>query len=227
MIESEKQAVCDLLSAFTGRMSDVRKWFRPGADDEARHEEIDTQIRFVTSAIHLAGVHRLATMIPRLRDWEDIDCPSVSMGSSAMTNKWWLEVQYFRPILHHAIRLIGQEPVGFAPYHFRDDDKRRFPMPERIPDRYRRASQVRLDMTAERVLQLLGSPDHIRRKSRQEGKLYRWSEDWEYDFRTDDQWTTFRIIWEEERKKGRIILIDTVPPYWLSTDDRELEILRF
>jgi hypothetical protein len=74
---------------------------------------------------------------------------------------------------------------------------------------------------------LLGSPDPIRRRSRQVGKVYRWSEEWEYDFRTGDQWVTFRITWEEEGRKGRITQIETVAPYWLRTDERESEILRF
>jgi hypothetical protein len=227
VIEGEKQGVCDLLSAFTGRMSEVRNWFQRRTDEEAEQEGIDPRIRFLTSAFHLAGVHRLATMIPRLREWEEIDCPGMSMGSSAMVNGWWLEVQYFRPILHHALRLLGQEPLGLAAYHFRDNDKQRYPMPERIPDRNSRASQVRQDMSAEDVLNLLGSPDHIRRRSRQEGTIYRWSEDWEYDFRAADKWTTFRITWEEERRKGQIIQIETVPAYWLHSDERESEILRF
>jgi hypothetical protein len=150
----------------------------------------------------------------------------MSTGSIAMANGWWLEVQYLRPILHHALRLLGQQPLGFAAYHFRDKNGR-FPMPERIPDRHNRASQVRQDISAEQVLNLLGSPDHIRRRSRKVGTIYHWSEDWEYDFRSGDQWTTFRITWEEERRKGRITQIETVPPYWLHTDERESEILEF
>ncbi len=82
-------------------------------------------------------------------------------------------------------------------------------------------------MAAKEVLQLLGSPDHVRKRSREVGKAYRWSEDWEYDFRTGDQWSTFRITWEKEGKKGRIVQIETVPTYWLHTNERESEILRF
>jgi hypothetical protein len=207
-------------------MSEVRTWFHRRTDEDAQSEGIDPRIGLLTSAFHLAGVHRLTTVIPLLRDWEAIDCPGMSTGSIAMANGWWLEVQYLRPILHHALRLLGQQPLGFAAYHFRDKNGR-FPMPERIPDRHNRASQVRQDISAEQVLNLLGSPDHIRRRSRKVGTIYHWSEDWEYDFRSGDQWTTFRITWEEERRKGRITQIETVPPYWLHTDERESEILEF
>jgi hypothetical protein len=226
VMEAEKQGVCDLLSAFSSRMGDVRNLFLR-RDEDTGQEGPDPRIRLVTSAFHLAGVHRLSSTVPLLRDWEEIDCPGVSMGSSAMVNGWWLEVQYFRPILHHSLRLLGQEPLGFATYHFRDKEKRRFPMPERLTDRPARAGQVTQDMTAERVLKLLGAPDHIKRRSRPVGNIYLWSEDWEYDFRLDDQWVLFRITWEEEGRRGRITRVEKVHPDWLTTDECEAEILWF
>jgi hypothetical protein len=58
------------------------------------------------------------------------------------------------------------------------------------------------------------------------GQFYRWSEDWEYDFRDGMTWTTLRLTWEEEDRKGRLTAVAEVAPYWLDSDDREREYLR-
>ena len=97
VIECEKQGVFDLLLAFDGRMSEVRNWFQRKKEEGAEQEEMDPRIRFLTSAFHLAGVHRLVSIIPLLRDWEEIDYPYMSTGSSAMADDWWLEVQRLSP----------------------------------------------------------------------------------------------------------------------------------
>ncbi|WP_020471149.1 hypothetical protein [Zavarzinella formosa] len=238
MIEGEKQGVIDLLSSFTERMNEVRNWFRRGTSENTGREEMDPQVRFLTAAFHLAGVHRLTSAIPLLRKWEEIDCRSRCTGSDAMPGSWWLEVQCFRPILHHSLRLLGQEPLGYATYHFTPDFERRFPMPEHVPNRQAKTAQVRPEMTAEQVLQLLGSPDHIQSVWRQEGEIHRTSEHWEYDFLSGDQWTTFRITWEEKKRDrsfdrknrpdptSQITQIETEPSSWLHTDKRVSNILR-
>ncbi len=227
LVEAEKQTVCDLLSAFSDKMDEVKKWFQPRANEEAE-QEADPRIRFLRSAFHLVGVHRIASVVSLLRDWEEIDYPSVSMGSHAMVECWWLEVQYFRPILHLSLRLLGQEPLGYPTYHFRIYDGDRFSLPERVAERRTKATRVSKDMPAETVLQMLGSPDFVKQRSVQVGEIYRWSEDWEYDFRVPEGWKMFRITWgEKEGRKGRILQIETVPSYWLDTDEREQEILHF
>src|SRR5262249_12830805 len=153
------------------------------------------------------------------------DCPSMSTGSTAMGD-WWLEVQYFRPIIHHSLRLLGEEPLGFPAYHFRDNNYHRFPVPERVSERQARVRLLNRQMSAEQVLEMLGSLDHIKRKSHKVGNIYCWIEDWEYDFRLAAEWITLRITWKEERRKGLMTGIEEVPPYWLQSDERESEILR-
>ena len=227
MQEAETHGAYILLSELATQTTEIQQLLTRRGEDTEEPRPLQEKLRQATSAIHLAGVHRVARCIPMLRRLEEIDCPSYSTSSTALGYGWSVEAQYFRPILYHSLRLLGQEPLGFAAYHFRSSDKGRFPTPERVADRQHRADQVRQDMTAEHVLELLGSPDHVKKRSRRVGKIYRWSEDWEYDFRASDQWVTFRITWEEEGRNGRIGQIETVPPYWLQTDERESEILRF
>jgi hypothetical protein len=81
-------------------------------------------------------------------------------------------------------------------------------------------------MFARDVLGIFGSPDHVRRRSRKEGKFYKWYEGWDYDFRHPTGWTTLRITWEEANGNGRIIAIKESPATWVNTDEREAEILR-
>jgi hypothetical protein len=143
-----------------------------------------------------------------------------------MGDGWWLEAQYFRPILHHTLRLLGEEPQGFAAYHFTKEGGR-FPVPECVESRRERATTLNLSMDAEQVLRLLGSPDHVRKESHKAGEIYHWTEDWEYDFRVDDQWITLRITWEEKNRKGRIACFEEGPSSWLHSDQREAYILRY
>lgn len=226
MQEAEMDWAYNLLSELAAQITDVKKLLTRRRKDATRSHPLREKLIEATSAIQLAGAHRMARCIPMLRCMEEIDYPSYSTGSTAMGGDWWLEVQYFRPILHHSLRLLGQEPLGFAAYHFRISDRKRFPMPDRVADRQARAHEVRQEMTAKQVLQLLGSPDHVKKRSHQVGTVYRWSEDWEYDFLAGDQWSTFRITWEEKGKEGQIVQRETVPPYWLQTDERESDILR-
>ncbi len=227
MQEAETLWGYHLLSELATQTTEIQRLLTRRRRATAEPHPLLEKLTQATSAILIAGAHRAAHCIPMLRRLEEIDCPSYSTDSIAMGGDWWLEAQHFRPILHHSLRLLGQEPLGFAAYHFRLSEKKRFPMPEKIADRQARADQVRQNMAAKEVLQLLGSPDHVRKRSHEVAGAYRWSEDWEYDFCTGDQWSTFRIIWEEEGKQGRIVQIETVPTYWLHTNERESEILRF
>jgi hypothetical protein len=231
IVESEKQGVMTLLGGLSRRMDEVRfllKSRKEGERDE-RHPLLE-RVRQASSALHLVGVHRIRECIPFLREWEDIDLPSVSMGSNAMSGGWWLETQLFRPSVHHALKLLGEEPQGFPTYHFTnfgDNTGRRFQMPERICGRRERTRQVARKMSAEDVLRLLGSPDFVKQKVHDAGTPHwRATEFWEYDFRTDGGWVTWRITWEERKRRGRIMSIEEVAPYWLQSAEREQEYLR-
>src|SRR5262249_50194444 len=161
-------------------MPEVRRLFARGNSEERERHSLAEKIGSVRSALHLAGVHRIKKCGPFLREWEEFDVPSYSTGSTAMRD-WWLEVQHFRPILHHSLRLLGEEPHGFPASHFVKDGQR-FSAPERLADRQARTSQVSQSISAEEVLRLLGSPDHITRDSHKVDNSYHWTEAWEYDF---------------------------------------------
>lgn len=230
LVEQEKRDVYGLLSALSTRMADVRTIFEKRRSGEAESEDdpeqqiLKEQVRLAKPAIHLAGVHRLTGAVPLLRLWENLDCLGYSTGTTAFPSHW-VQVEHFRPILHHSLRLLGQEPLGLPAFHFGDMQGNRRPMPERVPDRRERLGQLRQDMSADAVLELLGGPDHVRRRSYKDGKIYRWPEDWDYDFKAGSEWTTLRITWKEERKKGVITSISEAPSDWLASTERESDLL--
>jgi hypothetical protein len=229
--DAEQQGVEALLDGLSHRMDEVRILFCRSSEGD-RHEPgpLLDRVRQASAALHLVGVHRLRECVPYLREWEAIDSPSVSGGSHSLSGGWWLETQYFRPIVHHALKLLGEEPRGFPTYHFTnfgDNTGRRFPMAERLSDRRERARRITEEMTAEDVLQLLGAPDFVRQRVLDLGTPeWRSQEDWEYDFRAASGWTTLRLTWEECDERGWLIGVEEVAPYWLDSDEREAEYLR-
>jgi hypothetical protein len=231
VVAAEQSGVTELLAALSGRMAEVRTLLSRRREDEAcDRDPLLDRVRQVTAALHLVGVHRLRECVPLLRDWEALDCPSSSLGSTAMPGRWWMQNQLFRPVAHHALKVLGEEPRGYATYGFiagEFDAPERFPIPECIPDRAGRVGLLRPEMPAETVLEYVGSPDFVRRSSRPEGRRYRWSEDWEYDLHDGTAWRTVRLHWEDGGRVGVLTTIDEVPPYWLDGDEREAEYLRF
>lgn len=227
MRESEIQAACALLLELASQHMEIQRLVnlrRENLDAEKENPLLE-KVRYATFAIHLAGVHRVARCVPFLRCLEWIDCVSSWTGSHAMDHGWSVEAQSLRPILHHTLRLLGEEPQGYATCHFTKDGER-FPIPERIPARRERVVALNLSMPPAEVLRLLGAPDYIRGESHKVGKKnYRWTEDWEYDFRLDEQWVTLRITSEQVNRKGRIVRFEEVPSPWLHSDQREADIL--
>src|SRR5262249_52209270 len=135
-VEAERQGIVALLDGLSRRMDEVRALLSRKSDDEDQEPHpLLPPVRPASRALHLAGVRRLRECVPFLREWEGIDCPSSSRGSTAMTG-WWLQTQLFRPIIHHSLKLLGEEPQGFPTYHFctySDDWKADcFRMPERL-----------------------------------------------------------------------------------------------
>ena len=192
-LEAEEIAtVSAILAAYSQRMEEVRRWFLPNSGEKPKDDPLVERLPQAVAALHLIGVHRLAEYVPYLREWEGMNCPAMSGGSFAMPD-WWLQTQLFRPVVHHSLRLLGEEPLGYSTYHFTDLRDTRYPVPERIPDRYDRAAKVGSSWTAEEVLALLGSPDFIKRCFTDMGNA-KWQahEEWEYDFRVSSRWTTLR-----------------------------------
>lgn len=228
MREAETQAACSVLSDLADQTTEIRQLLarrREDPDVETQNPLLE-RLRHATAAIHLAGVHRVTKCVPLLRRLEEIDCASYSTGSTAMGYGWWVEAQHFRPILHHTLRLLNEEPKSYPAYHFTKGGVR-FPLPEHVPGRRERAATLNPSMDAEQILRLLGSPDHVRNESHKAGSLYRWTEDWDYDFRVDEQWMTLRITWEDHNRKGRIARLEEVPSPWLRSNQREADILRY
>jgi hypothetical protein len=232
MADRERAEATALLAGLAARADEVQAVLAaacgPGRKDVERHP-LRERIARAVAAAQLAGVHRVRACVPYLRTLEPIDYPNYSTGSSAMSQGWWLEIQHFRPVVHHALRLLGAVPQGYATYHFRKGDKERFPMPERIVGRRERAAELDRGMSPEQVLGLIGSPDHVRRKSHPVGTLFEWTEDWEYDFRVAGGWVTLRITWEAKGRKenGRIMDIGEQPAEWLTSDERGLQVISF
>ena len=223
LVETERDGARALLASFAPLMDTVRRLLKKGADGE--DHPLLTKIWMIRPAFHLVGVHRIEECLSQLRSWEEIDCPEYSTGSTAMRDGW-VEVQYFRPILHHALRLLGEEPMGLPTYHFLSAKNHRIPIAGQILNRRSRSLELDREMSARQVLDQIGSPDHIDRKSHQVGKFYRWTERWEYDFLLGMGWVTMRITWDEHDKTSRIASIDETSSEWLRTDDRESKILR-
>ena len=229
VLAAERAGVRALLESLSRQMDEVRIALacRYQADDDC--QGMRDRMWLAVAALHLVGVHRLEDCIPFLREWEGLDLPAWSRGSTAMRDPWRLQTQRFRPVVHNALKLLGEQTRGFPTYGFiagQRPDLERFPLPTHLPDRRARTASLTREMAAADVLRLVGSPDFIRRKSRQEGRGYRWSEDWEYDFRDPAGWTTFRLTWEEERRQSRLTTIVEIAPYWLDSDEREAGYLR-
>lgn len=225
LIGGEKDAVCELLLRFDRKIQEVYSLFEHSEFGVDEPLKVDPQIQNLIAAFHLVAVYRLVGMIAILRKWEQIDCPHYSQRSVSMGGEWCVELQWFRPIIHHTLRLLGQEPLGFPAYYFHKD-WHRIQIPERIKDRAGKATQIRQSMLAEEVLNLIGSPDHIRWLE-DEGRspaVY-WLEVWEFDFLVSGAWSTLRITWADSGGVGEIRRIETVPAGWLQSDEREAEIL--
>jgi hypothetical protein len=231
VIDAEQAGVRSLLSRLSGRINVVRGLLArtPDAEIDDRGELLQTVLQ-ARAALHLVGVHRMRDCVPFLREWEVLDVPGGSTGTTAIPRGWWLRTQRLRPIVHNSLKLLGEEPAGFPAYSFVRGDPSKgelFPIPTHVPDRAVRAQGVNQKMSAWEELQLVGSPDFLRRQSRKEGQFYVWSEDWEYDFRLDSGWTTLRIRWEEKKREGVVTAIEWLAPYWLDSDEREAEFLRW
>jgi hypothetical protein len=229
MNEAEAEAACRTLSELSTQVDQILVLLnrrREDTEEDPPNASLLEKLSNAVAAIHLAGVHRVKKSIPYLRSLEGIDYPRSSTGTIAMGSGWWIQSQCFRPILHHTLRLLGEQPQGFASYHFTQKDVR-LPIPERIESRRARVSTLDPSMNAQQVLQLLGSPDHVRRESHQVGQSYRWTEDWEYDYLIDGQWLSSRITWEDGKRIGKMTNIEQFPSRWLHSNQREMDILDF
>src|SRR5262249_17738780 len=69
---AEARGVEELLGEMAAQMAEVHRLLGArGAESES--SPLWDRLRFVSSALHLAGVHRLRDCVPHLRGWEAID----------------------------------------------------------------------------------------------------------------------------------------------------------
>lgn len=211
--DAERRGVESLLAELTERRAEIVR--------DASQEKLGR----IVAGLHLVGVHRIESCVPHLRRWEEVDRPysiesSLAFGDGYST---WLERQTFRPVVQHALRVLGLQPEGHATYHFLDggDDECRLPMLAPVTDRRARAAALHENMSAGEVLQLLGSPDDVLSPSREIGGTFHRTEDWDYDFLTPSgQWLTLKLAWEAVDGQGQLISIQEAPAVWLYSDDR-------
>jgi hypothetical protein len=249
MDEAEKRDVRALLRALAPQLPEIQRVMaRAEAEESDEADEAErallkrADVGAARAAIYLAGLHRLSECIPLLRTWESLESPSGMTGSIAMGQPWLVQSQWFRPIVQHALRVLGEQPAAAYPaYAFRQDDKPPPKTPPRASDfPERAAASLDASMSAMQVLNLLGMPDFVRKESELHGEIYRWTEDWEYDVleranswdaRDARAWATLRITWEDVETAtsttSRIVNIEHVPAEWLRSDRRALEMLGF
>ncbi|MDY7226670.1 hypothetical protein [Hyalangium rubrum] len=132
MAEEEKRGAYRLLSNLTAQLYEVQEVLARRADvaDERNHP-LRVKLWRVPIAFQLVGQYRLQECLPLLRFWE-----------AALGPEWSMEAQAFRPLIHHALRLLGAEPTGDAAYHFRHPQHERLPVPEHVPHRRERAAEL-------------------------------------------------------------------------------------
>ncbi len=216
-VSEERRQVTSFLARMVPRVDEVRALrTRPRAVEPEGDTALARNAYRVRAAVHLVGVHRLRECVPYLRVWEPVDIPSYTTDGGVMSAPWSLEGQLYRPVIHHALKLLGEQPRGFSTYGFTADERdvpERFPMPECLPDRHERAARVGPEMSAEQVLRLLGSPDLIR------------SPFWEYDLWDGANWSVLRLTWPSDSGPTRLAAVEYVAPSWLESDDRVVEYL--
>ncbi len=239
--EAEQRGAMALLRELTPRLEEIQQVIARAeatdADDEAEQAETEllhrSPVRHVSAAILLAGAHCIRDCVPLLRAWERVDLPTSITGSFAMGEGWYVQSQWYRPYVQHALRLLGEQPAPYPAYTFRtnedgdadDDDRQTFPAPPRPADLPERVASIGEHHTARDVLAALGVPDFVDTEAHEQpNHLYRWTEDWEYDFRDagagGGAWTTLRITWAEAQPAGRIVRIERFPAEWLRTNER-------
>jgi hypothetical protein len=201
-------APCWELSA---RKADVSRLL--GSKERAASDEpLLERLRRVRPALHLAGAFRLRDCAPWLREWEHVERRQFSTTTRAFAGRWWMEGQHFRPLAQHSLRLLDEQPLGRSAYHFGPSGGGRHDVPECLPERRAKLGELRPGATAQEVLALLGSPDHVRRPGA-------WSEGWEYDSRTPAGWVTTAVLFAD----GAVTQVEQTPPDW---PRRERELLR-
>jgi hypothetical protein len=190
--------------------------------NRCKPQPVREHVTFLIPAIHLCGVHQRRECIPALLELESLSfirststCRAIGFGKG-----WSLEKELFRPIVHHALRRMGQAPRGLPPFHFPSRDGRRLPNPDLAIDRRTIPECVRPGITPIETLERIGSPDDYFEQGGREGAIY-----WDYDFQQDGAWFSHRLTWTQAEDGNRLSAIETIPAGWLTCPDREFKHL--
>ena len=234
--EAEQRGACTLLERLTPRLDEIQQLLtaaaNAGDDDDEDDDAEDAQrqlfiaeLRDATSAIHLIGVHGLRERVPLLRAWEPLGSEGSLSSTFALGSGWWLRRESFRPIVQHALRVLGAVPQPYPAFGFKYMDEPSMDLPASGPDRTLDSGSLGIGMPALEVLRALGAPDFVSNESHQHGDVYHWTEHWEYDFLLDGGWKTLRITFEEGEPQGHVIRIHRGDAEWLHDRKREEAIL--
>lgn len=161
---------------------------------EGTEEANESHLRLAKTAAFWAGCDGLMDTVSSLRRLERVPALHSYTFVSWQTrqgDELLMGRLYLRPVVKLALRMLGEEPVGFSCYSFRlrlpDRDFADCPAlnaPERIANRAAKVTLVRPDMNPQDTLELLGVPDFLPSR-----------DSWDYDFVDKDNGFTFRIEW--------------------------------
>lgn len=191
--------------------------------NRCKPQPIWEHVTFLISAIHLVGVHQRRECISSLMELETLSfirssgtCRAIGFG-----NGWSLQTEKFRPVVHHALRRMGQEPRGLPPYQYVSRDGRRLPTLDALGERRRIPDRVQLGITPIETLERIGGPDDFFEGPGREGALY-----WDYDFQQEGAWFSHRLTWARSEEGNRLGALETLPAAWLTSSSREFKHLR-
>lgn len=190
--------------------------------NRCKPQPIREHLAFLIPAIQLCGVHQRHECISSLLELESLSFirSTSTCRAIGMDKGWSLETELFRPVVHHALRRMGQVPRGLPPFRFPSRDGQCLPGLDTGDDRRTIPERVRPGITPIETLERIGSPDDYFEGAGKAGELY-----WDYDFHQEGAWFSHRLTWARFEDGNRLAAIETVPAPWLTNSDREFKYL--
>ena len=238
MDETERRGVTALLARLTPRLNEIQSILAADDDDDRDDDDDETttdddaerrtlrgELGGAIAAIHLVGVHGLRDQVPILRAWEPLASRGCLCSVFAFGSGWWLKKEYFRPIVQHTLRMLGEVPRPYPAFGFQFNDEPPMDVPASGPDRSLHPRSLSIGAAAGAVLRALGAPDFVHNESHLRGDVYHWLERWDYDFFLEGRWKTLRITFEEGEPEGHVVRIDRDDSDWLHNGQREAAIV--
>lgn len=169
------------------------------------------------TACRLAGELRLREAAPLLQAIEPCDLGGIGCGGPVLQDpngggvRLRMKAHALRQSAQLALRMLGVEPEGYAPYALRtaaEEGRPSTPIaaPERLPDRDRRAEAVTPGWETRAVIDHLGAPDHA-----SYGR-------WEYELSLEAA-RTLRVEWSDDLTRVEEVT-HVRPAVWTDPDTR-------